>query len=224
MQLLQYSLMPDHLHMLLHVKEYTQATLGENIARFKVEVNDIAGIQVFDKGFNDQILTRSRSLNTLYRYLRDNPRRLAVRRENPDWFQRVNRLTIGGVECQAYGNMQLLDNPFKEQVVVHRADSPDELRHKRERWLYTAANRGVLTSPFISPQEKSIRQEAEALGGKTILITHQPFPERYKPSPQDFQLCQQGRLLILSIASPEKSLSRPLCLRMNALAQSIATH
>ena len=54
--------------------------------------------------------------------------------------------------------MLLLDNPFKEQVVVHRADSPEVRESNRRRWLYTAANGGVLVSPFISPDERGIRE------------------------------------------------------------------
>ena len=79
------------------------------------------GVSIFAKGFNDQILKPTRSLDMLYGYLRDNPRRLAVRREHPEYFRRVNRLKIGDKTYQAYGNIQLLDCPFKEAVVIHRA-------------------------------------------------------------------------------------------------------
>lgn len=71
----QYAIMPDHLHLLLNIQYRTEATLGMTIARFKTAVNDFAGItHVFDKGFNDQILKPDRSLQTLYDYIRDNPR------------------------------------------------------------------------------------------------------------------------------------------------------
>ena len=94
----------------------------------------------------------------MYDYIRLNPYRLAVRRAYPEYFSRVNSLVVGGRELQAYGNMLLLDNPFKEQVVVHRADSPEVRESNRRRWLYTAANGGVLVSPFISPDERGIRE------------------------------------------------------------------
>lgn len=132
-RILQYALMPDHLHILLFVTEQTEEILGRIIARFKVEVNrEIGHNGVFAKGFNDQILKPTRSLDTLYRYLRDNPRRLAVRREHPEYFRRVNRLKIGDKTYQAYGNIQLLDCSFKEAVVIHRADSEETRRHNRE--------------------------------------------------------------------------------------------
>lgn len=220
-RVLQYALMPDHLHILLFVEYPTEDTLGKIIARFKIEVNKASGITgVFAKGFNDQILKSSRSLAVLYRYLRENARRLAVRRARPEFFRRVNALEIGGKTFQAYGNFQLLDCPFKEQVIVHRADSSETRQKNREQWLYTAANGGVLVSPFISPAEKEIRKEAEEAGGRFILIISEPMGERYKPAGRDFELCEAGRLLIVSANLPG-DLSRQTCITMNGLAQNI---
>lgn len=220
-RVLQYALMPDHLHILLFVEYPTEDTLGKIIARFKIEVNKAAGTTgVFAKGFNDQILKSSRSLAVLYRYLQENARRLAVRRARPEFFRRVNALEIGGKTFQAYGNFQLLDCPFKEQVIVHRADSSETRQKNREQWLYTAANGGVLVSPFISPAEKEIRKEAEEAGGRFILIISEPMGERYKPTGREFELCEAGRLLIVSANLPG-DLSRQTCLTMNTLAQTI---
>lgn len=220
----QYVVMPDHVHILLCVKTGLTEHLGLFIARFKTAVNDACGMEhVFEDGFNDQIVSYKRDLNTLFDYIRSNPYRLAVRRANPDFFTRINNLTIGTTTCQAYGNIHLLHNPFIEQVIVHRADAPETLARNRERWLYTAANGGVLVSPFISKPEKTVCSEAEALGGRIILITNETFTERYKPAAHDFELCAQGRLLILSVGGAAKeNLSREACLRMNDLAQTIA--
>lgn len=214
--------MPDHLHILLFVEYPTEDTLGKIIARFKIEVNKAAGTTgVFAKGFNDQILKSSRSLAVLYRYLRENARRLAVRRARPEFFRRVNALEIGVKTFQAYGNFQLLDCPFKEQVIVHRTDSSETRQKNREQWLYTAANGGVLVSPFISPAEKEIRKEAEEAEGRFILIISEPMEERYKPAGRDFELCEAGRLLIISANLPGE-LSRKNCLTMNEMAEEFA--
>lgn len=202
-------------------------SFGKNIARFKVLANKLAAVeQVFAEGFNDQILKVNRSLEILYGYLRDNPRRLAVRRAVPNYFRRIDNLTIGGMKVQAYGNLQLLDNPFKEQVIVHRADDARRREHNRQSWLYNAANGGVLVSPFISPAEKSIRREAESYGSRFILITSEVFGERYKPAGHDFELCESGRLLIIAAQPriPEAIISRETCLTLNALAERIVMH
>lgn len=221
----QYALMPDHLHILLSVEEQLDEILGRKIAAFKVMVNKVADTPiVFDKGFNDRILTTSGNLSLIYDYLRENPYRLAVRFANPDFFNRQNRIKIGDCFYSAYGNLQLIDNPFKEQVIVHRADNDQTFTANRHRhWLHTAANGGVLVSPFISKREKSIRKEAESIGGKLILITNSPFADREKPSGKDFDLCAEGRLLIVSIGlSAGSPLSRANSLQMNALAQTIS--
>ena len=220
-KILQYSIMPDHLHILLFVQHYTDEILGRIIARFKTRVNKAAGIdKVFAKGFNDQILKPSRSLDVLYRYIRENARRQAVRRAHPEFFRRVNALRIGEKTYQAYGNFQLLGCPFKEQVIVHRTDSSETRQRNREKWLYTTANGGVLVSPFISSAEKEIRKDAEEIGGRFILIANEPMEERYKPSGNDFILCESGRMLIIS-ANLSDELSRQTCLTMNTLSQSI---
>lgn len=223
LRIYQYALMPDHLHILLSVESPIDEILGRKIAAFKVMVNKRANREaIFEKGFNDQILTTTRNLDVIYNYLRDNPYRLAVRFANPDFFSRINEIEIGGIHYQTYGNIHLLSNPFKEQVIIHQADNEAKRNSDRERWLHSSANGGVLVSPFISPAEKAIRAEAEALDAKIILITHEAFPERYKPAAHDFALCSEGRLLIISLGLPAGTpLSRVLCLQMNALAEAI---
>lgn len=224
---LQYCIMPDHVHLLLFVTGRIELHLGNYIGKFKIaihqEYREATGSDdsIFEKDFYDCILYNSRSLDSLYKYIRDNPRRLAVRREHPEFFRRVNRLKIGDKEYQAYGNFQLLGCPFKEPVAVHRADTAEKRAADHDLWLYTAANGGVLVSPFISPAEKAIRDEADEAGGRFILITNKPFPERYKPSGREFELCEAGRMLIVS-AGIEEELTRGACLEMNALAEEIA--
>lgn len=223
---LQYAVMPDHVHILLFVQSPTRQPLGAAIARLKIAVNASAGANVFADGFNDQILKQSRPLDNLYRYIRDNPRRLAVRRQFPEWFRRVNNLAIAGARCQAYGNMFLLDSPFKAQVVVHHHADEALQQQLRDRWLHTAANGGVLVSPFISRAEKAVRDEAEQLGGRFILVAPAPMPQRYKPAAREFALCEAGRLLIVAAAAPlapEAALTRAACLAMNQLAAAIAS-
>lgn len=230
LKILQYSIMPDHLHLLLFVTAPTDLHLGQYIGKFKILIHqdyrELTGIDspIFEEDFYDCILHKGRSLDTLYRYIRENPRRLAVRRAFPEYFRRTNSLRIGEGIYQAYGNFQLLENPFREQVVVHCADSEDTRRKSLEEWLYTAANGGVLVSPFISPAEKAVREQAEALGSRLILIVPEILGERYKPVGHDFDLCESGRMLILSAGlnvSPGNTPSRQNCLTMNALAATI---
>lgn len=219
----QYIVMPDHVHVLLWVQSILPEHLGLFIARFKNLINVASSTNhIFENGFNDQIVTNKRNLNSIFNYIRSNPYRLAIRKACPDFFTRCNNMIIGNTPCQLYGNIHLLDNPFKEQVIVHRADNDEIYSSNKDRWLYTAANGGVLVSPFISKREKEIRREAEELGGRFILITNRPYRDREKPSGKDFELCAEGRMLIIAPQSP-LDFSRSACQQMNSLANQIAT-
>lgn len=66
-KIIQYVLMPDHIHFLLFVQEPTTNPLGKTIARFKVLANKLAAVeQVFAEGFNDQILMAACSFHPSY--------------------------------------------------------------------------------------------------------------------------------------------------------------
>lgn len=226
LKILEMAIMPDHFHVLVFVTRPIKKHLGDIVQAMKSAMT--AGIRkklgnislsVFEEGFHDRILTGKNQLSTIINYIRENPRRLAVRRARPEFFRRVNGLEIGGRRYAAYGNIYLLRNPFREQVVVHRRDTEAERAANRERWLHTAANGGVLVSPFISPAEKAIRAEAESLNAKIIQITNEAMAERYKPAARDFALCEAGRLLIISMPS---EISRTACMAMNALAAVVS--
>ncbi|MDE6008122.1 MAG: hypothetical protein K2G90_02835, partial [Muribaculaceae bacterium] len=95
-------------------------------------------------------------LQTIIYLIQENPKRLLERIKNPIFFQRLNNLEIKGTQWQAYGNLQLLQNPFKGPVVIHRSDSEAILNVKHRRWRHLYENGGVLVSPFISQAENLI--------------------------------------------------------------------
>lgn len=228
LKLLQYVIMPDHVHFLVQVTDRMEKPLGCYIGMLKVKIGQQYRSQIaqadtspiFAPDFYDRIIWQDKPLDVVYKYIRDNPRRLAVRKANPDFFRRISNLTLAGKQWQCYGNIHLLDNPFKAQVVIHRADSSEVRKQNRQRWLHLAANGGVLVSPFISKDEKQIREEAESAGAKIILLTNEVFHDRYKPSAHDFTLCEQGRLLILAPASPLPT-SRQTFLYLNQTARHL---
>ncbi|MDE6867254.1 MAG: hypothetical protein K2J23_07650, partial [Muribaculaceae bacterium] len=95
----------------------------------------------------------------------------------------------------------------------------------------TILNDGVLVSPFINPAEKKVRDWAIDNGGSLIYLTYKPFPEKYKPQGKMFDLCAEGRLLIIFIPPDEKeaehirekgSPSYSHCRKMNSIAKEIA--
>lgn len=233
LKLHQYIVMPDHVHFLLEVVEEIPMALGSYIGHMKILITQQYAntlsldapqtkAPVFNPDFYDCILYPERDLNTVYNYIQDNPRRLAERRDHPEWFQRVNYLTLDGLPCQAYGNLQLIQNPFIEAVVVRSVHSAEVRKADRERWLYAAANKGVLASAAYSQHEKEIMKEADRLGSKFIYFTEKPIDKFCKPQGHAFELCSQGKLLLIYVNPGLFSRKRDWCLRMNSLAQTLA--
>ena len=229
LQPLQYVIMPDHIHLALFAREYLPRVLGNYIGMFKVKCGQLIRAEfphlqsIFTSDFYDRYLRRSHRLSTIIEYIQQNPYRLLVRRLNPDFFRKINNIEIQGALWQAYGNLQLLDNPFKSPVIIHRADSDLLKADKRRRWKHLAENGGVLVSPFISPEEKEIRRQCEEADGKIILLSNAPFGEREKPASHDFDLCSKGRLLILAPMSPLQP-GRSTFLYLNSVAENISAH
>lgn len=232
LKLHQFCVMPDHMHLILQVLfrsdkhlDFYIAHLKERIARrYSNELQQVSPDDIFEKGYCDKPLYDDRSLDGWYRYIRENPHRLAMRRQFPRFFRRVRNLKIDNCEYQAYGNLFLLRNPDKVAVKISSKYSEEEKLQKRKLWHESASKGTVIVSPFISPAEKAIRCEVESLGGKIILITHEAFPELFKPAKHDFNLCSEGRLLIISLGKPSSSsLSRADCMAMNELATKITS-
>ncbi len=227
LQPLQYVIMPDHIHFILFARDYLPRVLGRYIGMMKVKCGQLIKAEfptlqnIFTPDFHDRYLRPNHRLSSIIEYIQQNPYRLLIRRVNPDFFRRINNIEIQGCLWQAYGNLQLLDNPFKAPVIIHRSDSAGLLADKQRRWKHLAENGGVLVSPFISPAEKAIRSQCEEAAGKIILISNIPFSERGKPAAHDFNFCSKGSLLILAPMSPLPA-CRSTFLYLNSVAESIS--
>ncbi len=231
LQVYQYKVMPDHVHILLRVKTWTEEHLDSYIESLKVNIaasysavagREISSDDIFQIGYCDKPLLRKRSLDALFQYIRENPHRLAMRMQFPEFFTTVRNLRIGGRDYEAYGNLFLFRNPDKEAVKVSRKFSPEEVLEKKSEWLSDASRGTILVSPFIAKAEKEVLEEACGMGASIILIVHEAFGERYKPARRNFNLCSQGRLLIISLGLPKKTpTSRSLCNQMNNLAVEV---
>jgi REP element-mobilizing transposase RayT len=66
--------------------------------------------------YNDHILEGAGELQRWHDYLRDNPRRLAIRRAYHEYFRVRFNLSVAGRTYAAIGNRFLLDYPRKKQV------------------------------------------------------------------------------------------------------------
>ena len=226
-RLLQYMVMPDHIHLLLQVKELMPKSLGYYIGRLKAFISydwsirgglNLKSNDIFMENFTDRIIYPHVRLDTVYDYIKENPHRLAMRIQFPRFFSRKRSYFIGGQEFEAYGNLFLLKNPFKRAVQIHRKYSDEQVKMITDEWISDAIDGAVLVSPFISQREKKVWESVDNMGGRMILLRHEPFGERYKPGGRKFRLCEEGRLVIVA---PKENyyerLSREACLELNRL-------
>lgn len=229
---LSHIVMPDHFHALMFVRERINCHFGRIVNGLKGAITRRArlvaanpSLNLFKEGFHDRILAEAGQLETLRRYIADNPRRLAIKRRHPDLFRRYNHLRIGNREFAAYGNIFLLRNFDKRAVIVHRRYSLDERQRLERQWTRCAENGGALVSPFISPAEKQIRDKALDAGGGLIILRAEGFREKFKPTGSEFELCESGRLLLLAPWPNEtrgSSMTRAQALSLNHMAEEIA--
>ncbi len=222
-RLLQYIIMPDHIHFVIDIMSTTDYHLGELIARFTGNCTRAYGRSLFESGFHDRILRRKNQLRNMIDYVKDNPRRLLIKREHANLFRRPVKIDIDGNIYHAFGNFMLLKQPCKAAVRISRRFSTEELTRRRLQWEETVREGGVLISPFISPAEREVRDYAIENGGNIILLTRDYLDDRFKPAGVLFDLCAEGRLLVLSTGAPNNGrLSRAEALAMNDLAESLA--
>lgn len=193
------------------------------------------GSPAWAEGFVDTILFGPGQLKKMIAYLRDNPRRLGVKREKPWLFKVTRELEIAKVgRFSAIGNHELLKRPVLRQVQCSRADfdkhrgvSTPIFEEKLEAALSAAKHGAVLVSPCISQGEREIARRAFEAGYSVITLRNKGFSPLYKPGGKLFESCANGNLLMLApVAWPyqpaEKPMTRVDALVLNRLAQLIA--
>lgn len=239
LRILRQIAMPDHIHFELFVTKRTEFALGSMIAAFKSNCTNafksefpqsrlcLDNISIFKPGFNDKIAFRVGAKDAFYNYIADNPRRYLVKKLYPDYFFHKLQLLINNRKCGLYGNIFLLDNPVKSFVKISRVKSrTPNLNEKIKEWEETIRCGGVMVSPFINPEEKIFRDEAIKNGCGIIMIVDYCFSDRKKPYKDLFDLCAEGRLLIVSTEEfPEqpKAISYTHAQELNTIATQIAT-
>lgn len=234
--------MPDHFHGILFFKEKSDLHLGHVMRGFKTGCNkayrhlvqDTSACSVtlspreegllWNKGYNDRILTQYEMLDRWKRYLAENPWRLAVKREHPDLFKVQFGCTIAGQQVNAIGNRFLIDYPDKMVVKCSRSLSEEDIAQQVVAYMEQAQRGFVLVSPSISPGEKAVMRAALEARLPIIHIDSHGFNDYTKPGGQFYDACAAGRLLIVSpwqYSTRKQALTRAQCNIMNDLAAAI---
>ena len=229
-RLLALQIMPDHLHGIVHVTDRLPRHLGHVINGFKVGCNRVAkGMSLsplWEEGYNDRILQGRGQLNAMFRYLQDNPRRLWIKRNHPEFFKTQQDIIIGSQSVSVMGNRFLLDSPNKVVVKCSRKMTDDEIGHATKRFLMMAQRGAVLVSPRISPGEKVVMDMIQEAGFPFIQLLENGFSPMWKPGGEMFNACANGQVLLVApwpYHSDRNTITRDQCNRLNDLAALICS-
>ena len=176
---------------------------------------------LFAKGYNDLILRSYEELPVWQNYLRDNPRRLMMKRLRPEWLRPFFGLRIGSQVYSGIGNRELLTACKRTAVRVSRRLTDSEIEAEVVRYLTMAKEGMVLVSPAISPGEKRVMRTVFDAGLPTIVIVENGFTPLSKPRGEQFYACAKGHLLMLSPwehHNEKKKLTAEQCQQMNLMA------
>ena len=190
----------------------TEGDRTENGAAGKIlrntEGNRTQKRPIFGKEYHDRILMHKGQLAHMARYIQDNPRRLAMKRANPDLFRIRQNIRFGRTPCVALGNRFLAEYPLREVLQCSRRLTQAEIDAKREECLKETANGTVYVSGAISEGEKQICKALREAGYPLIILLTEGFPEPesphykfFKPQGVYFEACAEGKLLLIQ---PEK--------------------
>ena len=180
---------------------------------------------LWELNYNDKILHNYSTLDKWRAYLKDNPRRLVVRRCHPDYFRVQFDVTIAGRQYAAIGNRFLLHYPDKLQVQLSRKLSESQIEDKVGEFMGKACTGAVLVSPAISDGEKAVMRTALDAHMPLIFLTPWGFNTYSKPGHQYYEACSEGRFLMLAPwphQNERVALTRSMCLELNKMAQEIS--
>ena len=161
---------------------------------------------LFEPGYHDRIIKRPGMLDTIKRYMADNPLRALMRRQLPHLLERRLHLRVGTHDYAAFGALFLLKRAEKEQIFYHRKDKKtgkktellDSFKQSRARQLAEAREGVVLVSPAISTPERLVIDAAIDEGLPVINLQKEPITRYWKPERRRFEACARGALLILA--------------------------
>ena len=240
----ELQMMPDHLHGILFASEPLSCGLSGVVRGFKTGCGRayrrlIAPLPVatksqqtmkgshpehgllFEPGYNDLVLRTDDEYQRWKHYLRDNPRRLLMKREHPELLRPFFNLQLGSHSYNGIGNRALLSAPQRMAVRVSRRLTGQQLEAEVARYMEAARSGTVLISPAISPGEKRVMRQAFDLHLPTIVVLRNGFTPLSKPQGEQFYACAEGRLLMLSAwehTNERVTLTASDCQQMNLMA------
>ena len=250
-RIMSFSLMPDHLHAILHVTKPMPTSIlsvvrgfwqGEkkigraysmSIASHSMRENEHTADPLFHEMPFVRPLSRKGQLDTMVRYVMLNPQRLATKKLMPGFFRVQEGIEIAGRTYRGIGNISLLQATKYAPVHVRRTMIDEamhgdntRLRNYMNGCVLAARQGAVMVSPFISDKEKEVMVVLLAEEHPIIYIADNGFRDYYKPSDGLFDSVAAGRVLILSpweYDPSKRHVTREECVAMNRMAEEICS-
>ena len=162
---------------------------------------------LFATGYNDKLLLRQGQLQRWLNYLRDNPRRLLMKREHPDLFRMHRTTEACALQFTSMGNHFLLEWPDRQLVEMSRDATEKQIDDRLQAVLAEARNGVVTYTAAISKGESVIARTVREQGFPLVVLLNDGFPEEgspqeryYKPGGVYFDACSKGKLLLMEPA------------------------
>ena len=154
--------------------------------------------------YHERILHAPGQLRRMIDYVKDNPRRLWLKRHNPDLFRLHRRTEAAGLLFTSMGNHFLLNWPDGQIVEMSRSATNEQIE-ERMRSAQAAAHNGTITyTAAISKGEQNIARSLRDQGYPLVVLLNDGFPKEgspyeryYKPGGVYFEVCSKGQLLLL---------------------------
>ena len=200
----------------IYKREYYKG--GENAAKMHEDENANSTFVHFDRIFavtstiwqsdkayyHERILHAPGQLRHMIDYVKDNPRRLWLKKRHPDLFKIHRRTQTHGLLFTSLGNHFLLDWPDRQMVELSRSTPADKVEQRLAEALAAAQNGAITYTAAISKGEQLIARTLRQQGFPLVILLNDGFPkeglphERYfKPGGVYFEACAEGRLLLL---------------------------
>ena len=154
--------------------------------------------------YHERILHAPGQLHRMIVYVKDNPRRLWLKRHNPDLFRMHRDTVLCGLSFTSLGNHFLLQWPDRQLVEMSRSADSASIEKRLQEVLAAAHNGTVTYTAAISDGEQHIARTVREQGFPLVVLLADGFPtagsphERfYKPGGVYFEACSKGGLLLL---------------------------
>lgn len=238
---LDFQLMPDHLHGLIRVNTPLTKPLGQIIRGYKMRCTSlyralmhdeqviplpnegkasltieqrkqVASQSLWERDYNDRIAYTKQRIDTLRAYIHDNPRRLALKKQHPEYFALMQNIHIptssGILTFTTMGNSHLLEASSKQVLQCSRSltdgHHESEYRALMHNYIERAKSGMVIISAAISKGEQMICRAIREQGLPLVILIKDGFPSPndprstyYKPRGALFEACSKGHLLLM---------------------------